>query len=245
MHYLTHFEKVYAAATREHSLSVENYARCLTKLAEHKESKAKSELKADRLSKRIPDPVYRDAVNQQLFSNEFYVRNSLRFRRAHWSDSTKITFALQETQAKVPWCYDQVKQARYTKAVIAIPSMLVDFKITSCGNVTVSLRARAGSKRYTGLSSKPLLHPHMTDPTVPCLGDFAAPIIELVSDGHIFDAITVLTMFLQQVYPPDTAGQYWYRWPIVEQEYSFHNPDDPEARVFEQCDEEEYEEEAA
>lgn len=236
--YLRHFEKVYERAKNEHALSLKNLEKCEVRIANLKEELSLSGFKVKRLEKRIPAPLYRDTLNQQLSNNEFYVRNSLRFREAHWSNTIKITFALQEMQAKVPWCYDQVQQAIYTKAVITIPSMLVDFEIERDGSVKVVLRARSGSERYTGMASKLLLHPHMTDPTVPCLGDFAAPIIELVSDGQIFDAVTVLAMFLQQVYPPDAAGQYWYNWPILEQEYSLHNPDDPEARVFERDEEE-------
>ena len=122
--YLRHFEKVYEKAKNEHALSVQNLERCETRIANLKEDLSLSGFKIKRLEKRIPAPVYRDTLNQQLSNNEFYVRNSLRFRKARWSNTIKITFALQEMQAKVTWCYDQVQQAIYTKAVITLLSLI-------------------------------------------------------------------------------------------------------------------------
>ena len=102
---------------------------------------------------------------------------------------------------------------------IYIPSITADFLIDKryAGNhrTDTVLRASPGfaKHRYTGYRSRKVLHPHMTDTTSPCLGDFQGPISEALDSFDIPTAVVVLGMFLQQFDPSDEAGRSYRNFP--------------------------------
>jgi hypothetical protein len=102
---------------------------------------------------------------------------------------------------------------------IYIPSITADFLIDkrSAGRhmTDTVLRASPGfaKHRYTGYRRRKILHPHMTDTTSPCLGDFQGPISEALDNFDIPTAVVVLSMFLQQFDPSDEAGRSYRNFP--------------------------------
>lgn len=102
---------------------------------------------------------------------------------------------------------------------IYIPSITADFIIDKrYGDRHMTdtvLRASPGfaKHRYTGFRSRKVLHPHMTDATSPCLGDFQGPISEALDNFDIPTAVVVLSMFLQQFDPSDEAGRSYRNFP--------------------------------
>lgn len=107
-------------------------------------------------------------------------------------------------------------------APIYIPSITADFLIDKrhANNhcFDTALRASPGfaKHRYTGFERRKVLHPHMTDTTTPCLGDFQGPISEALDSFDIPTAVVVLGMFLQQFDPTDAAGRSYYNFPTAE-----------------------------
>jgi hypothetical protein len=105
---------------------------------------------------------------------------------------------------------------------IYIPSVTADFLIdkrrADYYNYYTVLRASPGfaKHRYTGFDRRKVLHPHMTDTTTPCLGDFQGPISEALDSFDIPTAVVVLGMFLQQFDPTDAAGASYKNFPLAE-----------------------------
>jgi len=105
---------------------------------------------------------------------------------------------------------------------IYIPSVTADFLIdkrrAGHHNYYTVLRASPGfaKHRYTGFERRKVLHPHMTDTTMPCLGDFQGPITEALDTFDIPTAVVVLSMFLQQFDPADAAGRSYRNFPLAE-----------------------------
>jgi len=105
---------------------------------------------------------------------------------------------------------------------IYIPSVTADFLIdkrrAGHHNYYTVLRASPGfaKHRYTGFERRKVLHPHMTDTTTPCLGDFQGPITEALDTFDIPTAVVVLGMFLQQFDPADAAGRSYRNFPLAE-----------------------------
>ena len=105
---------------------------------------------------------------------------------------------------------------------IYIPSVTADFLIdkrrAGHHNYYTVLRASPGfaKHRYTGFERRKVLHPHMTDTTTPCLGDFQGPITEALDTFDIPTAVVVLSMFLQQFDPADAAGAFYRSFPSAE-----------------------------
>jgi len=107
-------------------------------------------------------------------------------------------------------------------APIYIPSVTADFLIDKrhannhCFNTVLRASPGFAKHRYTGFERHKVLHPHMTDTTTPCLGDFQGPISEALDSFDIPTAVVVLGMFLQQFDPGDAAGRSYYNFPTAE-----------------------------
>ena len=147
----------------------------------------------------------------ELRLNSLYQKGSLKLREhAYRSNLYKVTATFSPTVAHSTETYDNYPD-------IHIPRIIADFTIDKKYNSTsVSFRAASGSKRYRGFEARMVLHPHMTDSTTPCLGDFGGPIYEALNDFDIPTAVTILAMFLESYDPTDGAGRYYHQWPSVE-----------------------------
>lgn len=66
-----------------------------------------------------------------------------------------------------------------------------------------------------GYEGRSLPHPHWISENSPCLGDFAGAIHEAILAGDLETAATLMIIYLGQYNSEDSAGQYFYRWWMV------------------------------
>lgn len=79
----------------------------------------------------------------------------------------------------------------------------------------VRIRAVPGeSNRVTGYGGHNVLHPHMTSPTEPCLGDYGPPIVEALSELDIPTAASIMLFFLGSYDSSDAAGRHGRFFPV-------------------------------
>ena len=165
------------------------------------------------------DTVYKASDwEHELRLNDVFHQGSLKIKQqpTRYGTDYKICVRFKSTIADTQTV--QWDEACSPFPSIKIPSIYVDFSFKSYdSDAQVTMRAVAGSERYPGYRGLDLLHPHMTSPTYPCLGDFAGPIYEALHDFDIPTAVVVMGMFLQQYDPQDSAGAYYHNWPEVQQ----------------------------
>jgi len=148
----------------------------------------------------------------ELRLNSLYKKGSLKLRQHKYA---KNKFKVSATfSPAIALSTDTVDEY----PAIRIPRIIADFHINRFYNTSrVTFRAAAGSTRYRGFEGREVLHPHMTDATTPCLGDFGGPIYEALNDFDIPTAVTVLAMFMESYNPHDGAGRFAANWPKVQQ----------------------------
>ena len=156
----------------------------------------------------------------ELRNCEHYVKGSIKLKhRCHfecYEDYYKVTMRFNPMTA----CSSNNNYGDIDP--IYIPSITADFRIdkrrAGYHSYTTVLRASPGfaKHRYTGFERRKVLHPHMTDTTTPCLGDFQGPITEALDTFDIPTAVVVLSMFLQQFDPADAAGRSYQNFPLAE-----------------------------
>ena len=156
----------------------------------------------------------------ELRNCEHYVKGSIKLKHRHHfqydEDYYKVTMRFSPMTA----CSSNNDYGDINP--IYIPSVTADFLIdkrrAGHHNYYTVLRASPGfaKHRYTGFERRKVLHPHMTDTTMPCLGDFQGPITEALDTFDIPTAVVVLGMFLQQFDPADAAGRSYRNFPLAE-----------------------------
>jgi len=161
----------------------------------------------------------------ELRNCEHYVKGSIKLKHRYqgggfldecYEDYYKVTmrFSPMAARSSNEQCGDI--------APIYIPSVTADFLIDKrhannhCFNTVLRASPGFAKHRYTGFERRKVLHPHMTDTTTPCLGDFQGPISEALDSFDIPTAAVVLGMFLQQFDPGDAAGRSYYNFPTAE-----------------------------
>lgn len=157
-----------------------------------------------------------DVWDHKLRTSELYVPGSLKIREFE-TDSTstkyKFTFKTQPVRAVV----NNLNREDYTVedfgevVQVNIPAMYIDI-IRTGSSSEVKFRSVNADDRIGGYVSRGQLHPHQTNVTTPCFGDFDAPLAEAVTDMDIPLAVTVLELFLKQIDSQDGAGSHWRRW---------------------------------
>mgnify|MGYP001176273120 CR=1 FL=1 len=160
-----------------------------------------------------PNVISVKDVEQQLARDNCYYRaGSLKFK-THQFDSRRAiaTVVFNSTRAVDIHADDEDWEARPS---IVIYPVTVDFHMNFRHNTfSTSIRAVPNeSFRVLGFDDQRVLHPHMTAPTQPCLGDYAAPIQEALENMDIPTAASVMLMFLQRFDPDDGAGRHYYKF---------------------------------
>ena len=172
-------------------------------------------------AKQMPNPVITldsDRLEADLAVCDTYVKGSLKLKLEEsifgsTFDTYRVTY---QTPELIAHC------AHYDKSSRRISPINVDITFND-GSSDVNFRSVSGlSKRYPGYGNNDVLHPHMTSPSTPCLGDFGGPIQDACDDFDIVSIVTLVGMFLQQFDPEDGAGRYYSFWPIYEAEPVSH-----------------------
>lgn len=168
-------------------------------------------------AKQMPNPVITldsDRLEADLAVCDTYVKGSLKLKLEEsiygsTFDTYRVTY---QTPELIAHCAHGHKSPR------RISPINVDITFND-GSSDVNFRSVSGlSKRYPGYGNSDVLHPHMTSPSTPCLGDFGGPIQDACDDFDIVSIVTLVGMFLQQFDPEDGAGRYYSFWPIYEAE---------------------------
>ena len=159
-----------------------------------------------------------DIWDHNLRNSELYIPGSLKIRefeneynnasRYKFSIKTKATRALVNNLDRERYPVEEFGE----EVFINIPEMYVDMTRLPYGSTEVRFRAVNSADRISGYVSRGQLHPHQTNITRPCFGDFDAPIAEAITELDIPLAITVLELFIKQVDSQDGAGCHWKRW---------------------------------
>ena len=168
-------------------------------------------------AKQMPNPVITldsDRLEADLAVCDTYVKGSLKLKLEEsifgsTFDTYRVTYQTPELIAHCARGYETSRK---------ISPINVDITFHD-GSSEVNFRSVSGlSKRYLGYGNSNLLHPHMTSPSTPCLGDFGGPIQDACDDFDIVSIVTLVGMFLQQFDPEDGAGRHYYSWPRYEAE---------------------------
>lgn len=168
-------------------------------------------------AKQMPNPVITldsDRLEADLAVCDTYVKGSLKLKLEEsiygsTFDTYRVTY---QTPELIAHCANGHETSRKISPINVDITFRDDSK-------EVNFRSVSGlSKRYPGYGHSDLLHPHMTSPSVPCLGDFGGPIQDACDDFDIVSIVTLVGMFLQQFDPEDGAGRYYSFWPRYEAE---------------------------
>lgn len=79
------------------------------------------------------------------------------------------------------------------------------------GDNSVKIMPMRNRPRHTGFAHN-VCHPHVLGNNNPCLGDYAGPVVEAISEGHLETVASLLELFLSGAADSDAAGKHWYRW---------------------------------
>ena len=156
----------------------------------------------------------------ELRNCEHYVKGSIKLKHRHHFEYDEDYYKVTMRFSPMTACSSNNDYGDINP--IYIPSVTADFLIdkrrAGHHNYYTVLRASPGfaKHRYTGFERRKVLHPHMTDTTMPCLGDFQGPITEALDTFDIPTAVVVLGMFLQQFDPADAAGRSYRNFPSAE-----------------------------
>lgn len=165
-----------------------------------------------RRAESMPDPIVTldtDKLDSDLSVCDDYVNGSIKLKVEEsfyvGRDTHRITY---QTPELIAHC----ARGEYTPRVIS--PINVDITMGSRNNYYVRFRSVNGlSRRFSGWGGHDLLHPHMTSPSQPCLGDFSGPIQDATEDYDIVTLVTLIGMFLRQFDPEDAAGGRFHNWP--------------------------------
>ena len=159
----------------------------------------------------MPNPIVTldtDKLDSDLSVCDDYVNGSIKLKiEDSWyvgEEAYRITY---QTPELIAHC------ARGRNKPRVISPIYVDITIGNRHHYVRFRSVNGLSKRYGGYGHQDLLHPHMTSPSQPCLGDFSGPIQDASEDYDIVSLVTLVGMFLRQFDSRDAAGSYFDLWP--------------------------------
>ena len=168
-----------------------------------------------RRAESMPDPIVTldtDKLDSDLSVCDDYVNGSIKLKVEEWhwaggQDMYRITYQTPELVAHSVRGRDKSRVISPINVDITIGKQIHYIRFRSVNGL---------SKRFSGYGRYDLLHPHMTSPSQPCLGDFSGPIQDATEDYDIVSLVTLVGMFLRQFDPDDGAGSYFHNWPMYE-----------------------------
>ena len=168
-----------------------------------------------RRAESMPNPIITldtDQLDSDLSVCDDYVNGSIKLKREEpfwYANMYRITYQTPELIAHSVRGRDKSR---------VISPINVDITIGARINYVRFRSVNGLSRRFSGYGRYSLLHPHMTSPSQPCLGDFSGPIQDATEDYDIVTLVTLVGMFLRQFDPDDAAGSYFDNWPMYEPE---------------------------
>ena len=170
-----------------------------------------------RRAESMPNPIVTldtDQLDSDLSVCDDYVNGSIKLKveECLWAgdqDMYRITYQTPELVAYSVRGRDKSRVISPINVDITIGSRIHYIRFRSVNGL---------SNRFSGFGGHSLLHPHMTSPSQPCLGDFSGPIQDATEDFDIVSLVTLVGMFLRQFDPDDAAGSHFHNWPMYELE---------------------------
>jgi predicted DNA-binding protein len=146
-----------------------------------------------------------DNINKQLLEIDDYVNNSAWLSNENGTNSC-VHFAFKDIVAYVD-NFDVPTHFHIDGERIPVPIGDVWVKINLISRV-IEIDGPQQNKFYRWEGS-PAVHPHVLSFNQPCLGDFAGPIAEAISEQDWNSVGTLLQLFLTRIDNRDSAGRNW------------------------------------